>query len=197
MKTNQKGFTLIEVMIAMFVLTIGILALQIMQGRSIDENSSAGMISAKSMLAASQIEQILSLDYFDPLLTDFDDDGNCVIGSATNQDINFNGIDDNDDPNVNSTDLNEEFGLRHSECCPGNLDPRGNAVVGCVAVADQCSWYEDFNIYWNIAVHCHVQNTKTITIIVVDQQDTSGQVAGQVNRSPNRAEYTYIKDDVI
>ena len=186
MRSGEKGFTLIEVLIAMVVLTIGILTLQLMQIRSIDENSDAGGISAKSMMAASFIEDIMRLPYSDPLLSDLDGDG-------TNQDINRDGIDDQDDGDVNTTNSNEEFGLRHWQCCPGGVDPRGNAVAGCVNIADQCAFYDQYDVYWNIAVDYPVENTKTINIIVVNQKDKNAQTV----RAFNRAEYRYIKDDVI
>ncbi len=186
MKTQEKGFTLVEVLIAMVIFTIGILALQMMQVKSIDENSNAGGISAKSMMAASFIEDIMRLDYSDPLLTDSDGDG-------TNQDSNGDGIDDQDDGNINTTNPNEEFGLRQWQCCPGGVDPRGNPVAGCINVADQCAFYDDYDVYWNIAVDHPVENTKTINIIVINSKDKAAQTA----RPVHRAEYSYIKDDVI
>jgi prepilin-type N-terminal cleavage/methylation domain-containing protein len=193
MKTDDKGFTLVEVLVAIVVLSIGIMAMQMMQGRSIDVNSSAGRISEKSMLGAEQIEQILSLPYNHVFLNDTDGDG-------TNQDIDANGLDAQDDGIPNTSGINEDFGLRHSQCCPGGVDPRGNVVPGCVAVADYCpapNPGNDFEIYWNVAVDHPVTNTKTINIIVINSTDRKNQVAGQVNQSPNRAEYTFIKDDVI
>lgn len=186
MKNRENGFTLIEVLIAMVVFTLGILTLQLMQVKSIDENGAAGGISAKSMMAASFIENIMRLDYSDPLLIDTDLDG-------TNQDNNFDGIDDQDDGDINTTNPNENFGLAHWQCCPGNVDPRGNPVPGCVNVADQCAWYDQYDIYWNIADNYPVENTKTINIIVVNGKD---KATGTV-RALNRAEYSYVKDDVI
>ncbi len=183
MNTNERGFTLIEVMIAISVLTVGILALQMMQTLSIDENSTAGGITVKSMLAASKIEQILDIGYNDVLLVDTDGDG-------TGQDANADGIDDDDNTDLSDNLAGEEFGLRDRQCCSGGLDPGGSVVAGCVRFADQCDTHEEYDIYWNIAVDHPVVNTKTITIIVVNTADQAGQ-------GVHRAEYTYIKDDVI
>jgi len=184
---RDKGFTLIEVLIAMAILTIGILSLQMMQVRSIDENSDAGGISAKSMMAASFIEDIMRLKYLDDSLLDSDGDG-------TSQDNNLDGLDDQDDGNINSNQVNEDFGLKDWQCCPDGMDrPGGNPVPGCIRKADHCDTYDQYDVYWNIAVNHPVQNTKTINIIVVDQKDK--KTAGL--RAINRAEYTYIKDDII
>lgn len=189
---NQNGFTLIEVLIAVAVLTIGVLAMQAMQGMSVGDNAKSGAITAKSMLAAGQIEQIMALDYDNNLLDDDDGDG-------TNQDLNLDGRDDDDDGNVTITNPDEEFGLRHWQCCldgGGNqVDAHGNPVPGCVNVADGCASIpnEEYEIYWNVAVDYPIDNTKTINIIVIDSNDRA-----DTNREMlNRAEYRYIKDDVI
>ncbi len=199
MKADEKGFTLVEVLVAIAVLTIGILAMQMMQGQSIDSNSTSGNISEKSMLAAAQIEQILNLPYNDPLLADTDGDG-------TDQDKNGDGIDDDDDTNLSVTSyditlqIGEGFGLRDSQCCPGGVTPRGLAVPGCVMVADHCPTLnpgDEHEIYWNVAVDHPLTNTKTINIIVIESADRRNAGPNQANRSPSRAEYTYIKADII
>ena len=85
---NQSGFTLLEVLIALFIFSIGILGVNAMQITSIKGNSTANRITQASNLAADQIEAILSLDYDDVALNDNDTDG-------TAQDANSDGIDDN------------------------------------------------------------------------------------------------------
>ena len=185
----DQGFTLIEAVIAMAVLTVGVLALQMMQARSIDENSLADGITIKAMIAASVIERIMSLPYDDPLLGDTDGDG-------SNQDSDFDGVDDDTDGDVNTTHRDEEFGLHHRQCCPGNVDPRGNVVAACAAdpdaeVADQCDFFDGYDVYWNVAVEHPLYNTRTVNVIVVDQADKSAQTA----RPVHRAEYRYIKFD--
>jgi len=190
---RDKGFTLIEVLIAMVVLSIGILSLQMMQVKSIDENSDAGGISAKSMMAASVIEDIMRRPYDDPLLRDCDPTDPTFDCDGTNQDNNFDGLDDQDDGDINKNNVNEDFGLKDWQCCRNGMDPRGNVVAGCIRKADQCAFYDEYDVYWNIAVDYPVENTKTINIIVVNQKDKNAQTV----RAFNRAEYTYIKDDII
>lgn len=62
MKGNE-GFTLIETMIAMVVLTVGIFALYSMQTTSIRYNASANAITGSSTWAADRIEQLLESPY--------------------------------------------------------------------------------------------------------------------------------------
>jgi prepilin-type N-terminal cleavage/methylation domain-containing protein len=85
--TNNKGFTLIETLVALVILTIGILTLNKMQVTSIRGNANASGITSSSSWAAGQVEQLLRLDYDDPLLDDGDGDG-------TGQDADDDGVDD-------------------------------------------------------------------------------------------------------
>ncbi len=66
----ENGFTLIEVMVAILVLSIGILGVTMMLTGSISSNSKADVITTTTTLAADQIEYLMSLDYNDPLLND-------------------------------------------------------------------------------------------------------------------------------
>lgn len=78
---DDQGFTLIETMIAIVVLTIGIFALYSMQTTSIRYNASANATTGSSTWAADQIEQLLALAYDAPQLSD--GDGNGVAGLNT------------------------------------------------------------------------------------------------------------------
>lgn len=57
---NKKGFTLIEVMIAMVVLSIGLLGAGAMQLSAIKGNANASKLTEATNLATSQVENILS-----------------------------------------------------------------------------------------------------------------------------------------
>lgn len=74
MKTlqSESGFTLIEALIAMVVLSIGIFSLYSMQINSIKGNSKASRLTTASTWNADQVEQIVSMKYSDTTL----DDGN-------------------------------------------------------------------------------------------------------------------------
>lgn len=75
---RQKGFTLIEVLIAMTLLVIGILAVASMQIVSLGGNSHAIRVTEATTWAGDEIETIMSLPYTDAALDD--DNGNGVAG---------------------------------------------------------------------------------------------------------------------
>ncbi len=64
--SNEKGFTLIEVVIALGVFAIGIISFLVMQMSGIKGNATANSITSASVFAGDRIEQILAMDYEDP-----------------------------------------------------------------------------------------------------------------------------------
>jgi type IV pilus assembly protein PilV len=75
---RQKGFTLIEVLIAMTLLVIGILAVASMQIVSLGGNSLAIRVTEASTRAEARIESLMALPYDDAELDD--DNGNGAAG---------------------------------------------------------------------------------------------------------------------
>jgi prepilin-type N-terminal cleavage/methylation domain-containing protein len=65
---RQNGFTLIEVLIAIVILTVGILAAALMQVSALGGNSLASRTTQASTLAGGAIEELMSTAYNDPLL---------------------------------------------------------------------------------------------------------------------------------
>lgn len=65
---STRGFTLIEVLIAMAIFAIGILAVTSMQMRSINQNASARMQTEATTLAVDWMERLLALPYEDAWL---------------------------------------------------------------------------------------------------------------------------------
>jgi type IV pilus modification protein PilV len=141
---GQDGFTLIEVMIAMAVFTIGILSLNVMQTSAINGNASANRLTIASTWAADRVERIFALDYDDPALTD-------RTGDGEGEDLDHDGVDDNDNGD-NVVDANENFGLHHDTA----------------ATADWTDSSPDglYTIFWNVAVDIPMPATKTIHILV-------------------------------
>lgn len=84
---NSKGFTLMEVLIALAIFAIGILGVAKMQLSAISGNSSSRGWTEAATIGQQQLEMLMSLPYDDPLLLDTQNDG-------TNQDINDDGSDD-------------------------------------------------------------------------------------------------------
>ena len=67
---RQQGFTLIEVLIAVTLLTVGILAAASMQISALGGNSLAIRVTTASTLAASAIEELMQIGYDDARLDD-------------------------------------------------------------------------------------------------------------------------------
>jgi len=62
-QNQQAGFSLIEVLIAITVFAVGILAVTTMQSTSLGGNSKARQMSEETSWAADQMEQLLGQDY--------------------------------------------------------------------------------------------------------------------------------------
>ncbi len=62
-RISEKGFTLIEAMIALLVLTIGVLGMMTLQTTAIRSNYRASTMTTASTVAAGQLEQLRSLPF--------------------------------------------------------------------------------------------------------------------------------------
>lgn len=77
--TASAGFTLIEVIIALAILTIGILSVNVMHTVSIRGNSTASGITTAANWGADRAERIFSLNYGNADLKDTDADGSAGL----------------------------------------------------------------------------------------------------------------------
>lgn len=68
---NQKGYTLIEVTIALVILVVGLLSIASLQVSSIKGNDLSDNITIALTLAEDKMEELLGLDYDSPELEDF------------------------------------------------------------------------------------------------------------------------------
>ncbi len=66
---STKGFTLIEVMIALLILAVGLLALMTMQIVSIKANAFSSEMTYSTMLAQQQLETLKNVPFTDANLT--------------------------------------------------------------------------------------------------------------------------------
>jgi len=71
----ETGFSLIEVMMAMVVLTVGLLALISMQGAFATGNANSRQITRATDLAGQYLETLNNADYDDSRLDDSNNDG--------------------------------------------------------------------------------------------------------------------------
>jgi len=142
---DNNGFTLIEILIAITVFAIGILALGSMQISSMNGNADAQRITDASVLAQDQLEEVMALDYDDPLLNDDDSDG-------TNQDADDDGDDDD----------GGDFGLNDT------TNPDGSTQI-------QIGTSRAYNVFWNVAVDEPATGNKIIRIIVKKTQGNQSE----------------------
>ncbi|MBU1698464.1 MAG: prepilin-type N-terminal cleavage/methylation domain-containing protein, partial [Proteobacteria bacterium] len=83
---NQKGFTLIEIMIAITVLAIGILGVAKMQLSAVKGNSYASGLTEATAFAQNKMEELVALAYDDADLNDDDADGISGIDDTASPD---------------------------------------------------------------------------------------------------------------
>lgn len=147
---NQKGISLIEVLIAILILAIGIAATARMQGAAVKGNSYAGGISEATAVARDKMEQLMLLPYTHKDLKDED-------GNGTGQDANQNGLDDDDEGNF--VDGIRHFGLDDDTVST----PDGSQIcIGTTQIS--------YTVYWNIAVDVPAVNAIQIRVHVQYRQ---------------------------
>ena len=152
---SKRGFTLIEVLVAVVMFALGILALNRVQMATINANSYANQLSTATELAQQHMENLLSHSLSFTLSGD--SYNNCWVdttGDGTGKDTNTNGIDDRDESNSAG---NMEFGLNKtgSGTADHTLTPSPTGTDGTT-----------YNIYWNIAVGFPVAGMNTARTIV-------------------------------
>jgi type IV pilus assembly protein PilV len=80
-RCRESGFSIIEVMIAISILSIGILALASMQVAAMRGNSFAGSVTEGSTWALDHIEKLMNLPWDDASLQDADLDGGAGLAN--------------------------------------------------------------------------------------------------------------------
>lgn len=97
-KINSDGFTLIEVLIAIAIFSLGIMAVGSMQLSSVRGNALARGVTKKASLASDRMEKLLSLAYTDPLLSA--GEHSVAVGSFT---ADTDGIDNDNDGQIDES----------------------------------------------------------------------------------------------
>jgi type IV pilus assembly protein PilV len=70
MVATEKGFTLMEVLVATVVLSLGLLGLEKMHLTAIQVNTIASRLTQATTLAQDRVERLMAMPYNDPLLAD-------------------------------------------------------------------------------------------------------------------------------
>jgi type IV pilus modification protein PilV len=86
---SKEGFTLIEVMIALVILSVGLLALATMQIVSIRANAFSTEMTYASMLAQSEFEEFRNMAYDDITPTGGTPDSKVIPASETSKGIPY------------------------------------------------------------------------------------------------------------
>lgn len=143
--SRDKGFTLLEILIAIAILSFGLLAVATMQTTSIKGNSQAIGITEGVTLAQDKAEELMGQAYAN--LADTDNDG-------TNQDNNDDGVDDN----------GGNFGLDDTVDL---VDECANNPVSDGYWPDPWDCTARYRVFWNVSVDEPINNVKTVRIIVL------------------------------
>jgi len=113
-KNNNRGYSLIEVLIAMAIFSLGILGVAGMQISSTGSNSNARKITDATYYAEDRLERLMSLAWADPNLdpagnthTVATADGYTIEWDVTDADLDANGT--NDSKIINLTVSHDVF----------------------------------------------------------------------------------------
>jgi type IV pilus modification protein PilV len=71
MKDSEKGFTLVEILVAVMVLAIAFLAMYQMQAMAVRGNETSNQVTIATMLAQDKMEQIRNANYDDVTSANF------------------------------------------------------------------------------------------------------------------------------
>ncbi len=94
---DARGFTLIEIIVALTIFAVGILAVATLQVNSMQSNTKANLLTQASVLAQGKMEELVALSFDHDSLKDLDLDGAAGLGDS--------GFD-----NDNTTDGDADFG---------------------------------------------------------------------------------------
>ncbi len=94
---EQKGFTILEVLIAISILTVGLLAVATMQVSAIRGNSLSSNVTGALALAEDKMEYLLGINYNDASLQDTIPANNANLSTIASGSV------DHEDPNIDET----------------------------------------------------------------------------------------------
>ena len=89
-KEGEGGFTLLEVVVAISILTVGLLAVAIMQTTAIRGNDNAYRVTASTTWAQDRLEALIALPYSDAALSIGNDKADPVPPTPAGYTITYN-----------------------------------------------------------------------------------------------------------
>jgi hypothetical protein len=143
---NSRGFSLLEVLLGITIFMIGMLGVTALNISSLKSNTFSGNMTEAVIIAGDRLEKLMASNFADLKDTDLD---------GTGQDVNEDGIDDDDDADgTNDLDGIANFGLDDTGTAAddNDLDIGKNSI---------------FTVYWNLADGEPLpEKTKTVNVIV-------------------------------
>ena len=91
---KEKGFTLLEVIVAISILTFGLLAVASMQTAAIQGNDKAYRVTEGATWAQNQLESLMGLPYNDTLLDNGTGKTDPTLSAPNGYSITYNVVDD-------------------------------------------------------------------------------------------------------
>lgn len=191
---NEGGFTLIETLIAIFILVVGIMSLYVMQISSIQGNAGANRITQGTSWGQDQIEEMF-LHELEDIPATFSKVENGVAVYTPNIDLAINNSVkkwkeiiklDNTDDGGRITDQDPDQNGLDDDGVDGI--PNFGLDNTTAPAADYTRQSPDgrFTIYYNFAVNVPVPRVVTVRIIVQENNTNTAPVV-----------FTYRKDDII
>ncbi len=107
-RDNEAGFTLLEVIAAVSILTVGLLAVASMQTAAIQANDKAYRVTEGATWAQNRLETLMALSYDDPLLDNGTGKADPTPPTPNGYSISYNV----DDGPVTNTKLITVFAIR-------------------------------------------------------------------------------------
>jgi len=96
--SEEKGFSLVEMMVAVCIMAIAFAGLATMEVACINGNSIASNVTMGITLAQDKMEELNSVDYNDPRVADVNASNNADLRNATNIDFSETDIDEQGNP---------------------------------------------------------------------------------------------------
>jgi len=156
-KKKPSGFTMLEVMLSIVILLVGVLALSSLQTTSVGANYTSHRMTVATMLAQDKLEELKTLAWNDPQLSDTQDNFTVDADSDGAAD-NFDWTQTPDHDNADG---------------PGGIanpiDENGNPLPGTLAT-------QGYYRFWNVADSVPAAKMKTISVRVQWQEKRAHSV---------------------